>query len=221
MFLGDAHNPHIDWDVIEWCYYLANKFKVHRVIQGGDLNDMSNWKNFPREADLGSAEQEWEAAYTGLDRLHSYFPKMDIIYGNHDSRLFKKLEEVGLPHKEQKKVIDSLYARKGWTFHNDDVPLIVNNDIMVIHGHEMGGTLVDKVRVSGMNVVTFHTHKSELVFIRQCNIVRWGALGGCVIDLKSPAIRYARKNIPQYMNSVTLVIDNNPIILKYPGKGNW
>lgn len=213
VFLPDIHAPFEDRKALQWAAEICKEVKPDLIIQLGDLVDFKKLSRFVSAPEDDSATLEWAKTTQSLIYIRSLFPKMTILTGNHCERLLKKAMEAGIP-KVLIKTIPELFGVKGWTFHTDNEPLIVDN-IAIMHGDELPGAPIAKSRLLGMNVAQGHTHKSSITYETTFRNSVWAAECGHLADPKSAAFSYAAKSIRKGTQGILHVCEGNPIFLRY------
>ena len=214
LFLPDLHIPAIDWKAVEWAARKRDQFKIDKVVQLGDLTDQRIWSRFSHDPDFDNPDREWDMVERDMRRLHKLFPEMTIILGNHDSRIIKKAVEAGLPSQLMRTLSD-IFPFKGWEWHTKPEPLVLEQQIAVVHGDELTGAVAHKAQAMGMCLVQGHTHQARLEYVTMFNKTIWGAEAGCLVDVDSSAFRYAQKNPRRQTKSILLTLDSVPLIMPY------
>lgn len=190
LVLGDIHLPWPDWTALEQAAEWARKERPDYVVMIGDLTDQKNWSRFGTDPDDDSPEQEWEKVEQGAKRLAKLFPKMQIIAGNHCRRYLKKASEARLSSKMVKSP-QELLPYKGWTWHLDPSKTVMIDNVVFMHGDELGGAVEAKAAVLGLSVTQGHSHKSRIVYHNTFNHQVFGMDVGCMVDPSAPGFRYA------------------------------
>jgi len=219
LFLPDIHAPYHNMDAILWAASLVSKYDVELVVNLGDITDQRAWSRFQQDPDFDNPTVEFIKLQKAMHWLHGLFPNMVIKQGNHDNRILKKAFEVGLPVGIVNS-LEALFPFDGWQWYMEN-DLIINCNILVIHGDECGGNVIQKAQRFGMSVIQGHTHQASLSYVSIFDKTIFGLEGGCLVDTKSSAFRYASKNPKGCWVGVTLLLDGVPVLLPYPGKGKW
>jgi predicted phosphodiesterase len=196
LILPDMHAPWVNWKAIEQAHKWAKRHKPDLVIQLGDITDQKVWSRWPKDTDDPAPSDEYIAAEKVMKRLHKMFPKMTIIRGNHDTRILSKAIEVGIP-AQMFNDIDKVFNYKGWTWIPQNHKLVINTvrgKVLVVHGDEQGGTVVQKSRILGLSIIQGHTHKVSITYTTSIKGTVFGAEMGCLMDVDSKAAKYAAAN---------------------------
>jgi predicted phosphodiesterase len=215
LVLGDLHLPWVDYEALIATYKFSRSYKPDRIIQVGDLVDQKAWSQWPKDPDDPNPGEEWEMTEDGVHYVHKLFPEMTIIEGNHCRRIMKKAMEIGIPKKLIRGMND-MFPFPKWEWRLDPNPLVVDN-IMFIHGDEMGGNAYQKAQRVGMNVVQGHDHQAYLQYINTFKHQVFGMSVGTLMDPNSIAARYAAKNAMKCWQGWATITDGVPQL--YPWRG--
>lgn len=214
VFIPDLHFPATDWSLIEnmrdYCNDLEEDFNV-KYIQLGDWLDAKAWGKWAKSPDDDGPQTEFDKAYADMERMHSMFPKMTLICGNHCLRPLLRASEAGLP-SQLLKTLDEIFPFDGWYFHTQPDPLYIKElDCYVLHGDEMGGTAEQKAKQLGSSVIQGHTHKGKIAYINRVHKKQTFAVeAGCIIDVNHKAFRYSSRNPINSFLGFCVVIDGVP-----------
>lgn len=194
LVLPDLHFPWADQQGVEMAHRWAKKHKPDLIVQLGDITDQKMWSRWPTDPDDMSPHQEFEAMLSGLQDLSKRFPKMVILSGNHDRRLYTKAAESKLPTKMLKTLQDLVPAR-GWDWRLDPRKKLIvptaRGNVLFLHGDESGGTPLAKAVAVGTNVCMGHTHKTSITYRQTMDKFVWGFEAGHLMDVESKAADYA------------------------------
>ena len=196
LVIPDAHSPWINWDAMNECHKWYKRHKPDLVINLGDITDQKIWSRWQGDPDDHSPHEEYEMALADMKKLNNMFPEMEILRGNHDTRVLSKAIEAGIP-SQMFKDIDDVFAFKGWKWYRRNERLIVQTErgpILFMHGDEMGGSVAAKSRKLGMSIIQGHTHKVSITYTQNLTGHFFGAEMGCIMDIDSKAARYAQPN---------------------------
>lgn len=215
LVLPDLHLPASSPELIRWAARIQDKFKPHKVIQLGDLIDAKAWSRFPKSSTDDSAALEWEKTVKQAELLYKYFPKLQILEGNHCGRLMKKaLIDAGSPPQLIRPYYEAL-GFKGWDFHLKSSPLVVDA-VAYIHGDEIASPLALLATRMGMSTVRGHTHFAGIIYTRLFTRQVFAMESGALIDETHAAFGYASKNPKRCWIGVSTVEDGeNPQLISY------
>lgn len=194
LVLPDLHFPWAHWEGLDMAHRWAKKHKPDLVIQLGDITDQKGWSRWPGDTDDPNPEDEFEQMIAGMKEMGKMFPKMEVLTGNHDRRLYIKASESKLP-KRMVKTMQELVGNKKWNWHVDPRQKLIvpspRGKILFVHGDENGGTPIAKAVAIGMNVCQGHTHKTSVTYRQTIDQFVWGFEAGHLMDVQSKAADYS------------------------------
>jgi predicted phosphodiesterase len=197
LVLPDMHFPWANWKAIRKAHTWAEKHDPDVVVQLGDIVDAKAWSRWPKEPDDPSPAEEFDLTCRDMQKLHSYFPDLYILNGNHDRRYQAKAFESSIP-SIMIRGLDEMFDFPDWEWIMDpDEFLVMPSDrgpILFMHGDETGGTPLAKASKLGYNVVQGHTHRTSIRYIQALNKFYFGAEMGHLMDTNSKAAKYAARN---------------------------
>ncbi len=215
LVLGDPHLPAPDWDLLKEAYEFNKTFKAHRVVCVGDLTDQKTWSKYGRDTDDVGNNEEWAQTVAAAKKLSQYFPRLDVIVGNHDIRYFKAANLAGVPSQLVKSLEEALPV-KGWKWHDTSRGPLMLDGIAYIHGDEQSGSALAKASFLGYPVCQGHDHQGTIAYSQPPHRKKplWGMSAGCTADLNGPGMRYAKKMLRKAFSCFAVVEDGVPRI--YP-----
>jgi predicted phosphodiesterase len=196
LVLPDIHAPAAAMDKLYSLARFAVKWQPDIVVQLGDLTDQRFWSRFASEPDADNASVEWEKTAAQIEEIHELFPNMVILQGNHCLRYIKRAFEVSIP-KQLIKSLQELFPYKGWTWHLDSKPLVLNTEtgpISFLHGDETPANLSQLAQRVGMSTVRGHSHQAGLLYTQTFQGSMFAMECGCLVDESHPAMSYAAKS---------------------------
>lgn len=208
LILGDIHTPFQGNEVIKQAYEFNKKFKADLVICTGDLLDQKAWSRYPKDPEDDGPETEWSKAEAACRELHKLFPKMTILNSNHDRRYIKKAREAGLISK-MIRPLEELLPLPGWQWHLGPEPLLVDN-IAFFHGDEHQGSVLNKAKLMGRNVVQGHSHKAELHYLSLFDKQVFAMDVGCMVEPSAMAFNYAATSLSKVWTGYAYIEDGVP-----------
>lgn len=214
-FVPDIHLP---YEAPGLMSFLRDVKRVHgpfdEVVQSGDLFDFLAFKRFPKSPDEDSVTQEFDSARIQAKALAQIFPKMTITIGNHEARLFKRVEEVGVPAAFLRSLHDVLELPDGWRFVNE----YETDGILFMHGDGVGGQgataqLINRFR---QNICIGHLHgQAGVTWLNNGRETCFGLVGGCLIDRKAAAFRYGQYAKDQPVLGCWIIEDQVPRFIPF------
>lgn len=88
----DWHIPHVSTEWFAIMCGIAEKRKIPNLIINGDFFDQDQFKIWLDSGSLVSWDSELQAGKEVFNKLLKQFRKIFIILGNHDERIFRKVE---------------------------------------------------------------------------------------------------------------------------------
>jgi predicted phosphodiesterase len=90
LVIPDLHAPFHDQEL--FAKMIARETDVDKAICIGDLSDSYSLSTFTQYRNVGFAE-EWASVTLAMQTLSESFPTVEMVIGNHDARLEKRLRE--------------------------------------------------------------------------------------------------------------------------------
>ena len=189
-----THAPAMRDDFIPFLQSIYKKHNCTRVVHLGDLVDWHAISFHESDPSLPSPSEEFTAALRQVRELHSAFPVLDYMIGNHDALPDRQARRLGLP-SEVMKDFQSLWELDGWTIHPRFARLWIDN-VQYRHG-DMGKGGMNAAKANAMAEfcslvqghlhaqagVTYHANEQSCVF---------GLSVGCGVAHSHPAMNYGR-----------------------------
>lgn len=195
LFIPDLHFPFCNMDALHEVYRFNQKFKADRVWQLGDMVDFYNFSRFIKSALAPSLSQEVKQAAKQIAQFTKWFPKVTALTGNHEKRIFKRANEVGIPKFWLRTILDVLGAPQGLQYAEKDY-LKIDERTLICHGH-LSSQNAKKAHMDyyGMNTVHGHIHNQLGVeFNGRSQRKIWGMSTSCIVDKSSIAMQYGEQD---------------------------
>ena len=195
--ISDTHYPFAKkpdkngYGHLEFLYETFNKFNVNRIIHIGDLIDGAAWNMWETNPEQPSGSKEAELAQQDIDKLFKMFPKGDLMMGNHDQLVNRRMLKHCIPKKFYKTFEESWNFPKGWRTHD----YLEIDDVLYLHGTGKSGqnASLSFMQDYRQSVVTGHTHSSGGINYRASYKDLTFALNvGCLIDTNNIAFHYGK-----------------------------
>lgn len=224
LIISDMHVPYHHPDSMEFLRACKQQYKPANVFSIGDLLDKHGISFHDSDPDLKSPGDELRESIVALQPLYKLFPELTIVEGNHDMLPYRKAKHHGLPLSYFKSYRDVIQAPKGWNW----VPEVkaehsCGNLILLVHGISKLGLKLATSR--NCCTIQGHFHTSfEIEYASSYEKLYWSMIVGCLIDPKSPAFEYDKKQIFRPIFGIGLVDETGqpkliPMILN--SKGKW
>ena len=210
LVIGDLHIPWERKGYFEFCCDLYKVWNCDTVIFIGDVVDSHAVSFHPKHPNLPGALQEYELARAGVQRWYKRFKKAVVVTGNHDERIIRLANSVGIPDVYLKSYKKN-WGTYNWKWKYDHVV----DDIYFYHGTGQGGIYPasNAVRKMLMSCVLGHNHTASGVKyyanpqrrIFACDV-------GCGIDDAKMAFAYGRHNKQRSILSAAVIVDGVPYV---------
>ena len=185
LVIGDLHEPFCLDGYLEFCQKTYADYNCNQVILIGDILDNAFASFHETQAELPSGQDELDYAIAKIHKWRDAFPNADVIIGNHDRIVSRKLVRSGVPQKWLKSFNEVLGTNWNWT------ERIVYDGVQYLHGE--GGTARTKSKNDMMSTVQGHIHTQAYC---EWNVGKkfriFGMQVGCGVDAKSYAAAYAK-----------------------------
>ncbi len=185
LVIGDLHCPFDLEKYFDFCVEQYQKYNCNQVIFIGDLLD-NHYSSFHHTDPNGlGGEDELEFAIQRLQRWVKQFPVADVIIGNHDRIIQRRLFDSDVPKQWIKSYNEVLGSDWNWT------ERVVYDDVQYVHGE--GGNARTKAKNDLQSTVQGHIHTmafSEWFCGANFKILAFQV--GCGVNNKSYAAAYAK-----------------------------
>jgi predicted phosphodiesterase len=212
LVIGDLHAPFIRKGYLEHCVAIRIKYNCNHVVFIGDIVDNHYSSFHDTDPDGYGAGQELDRAIDLISEWKDEFPEADVVLGNHDRIIMRKVFSAGLS-KRWIKDFGEVLETPGWNF---DLEFEYDN-VLYMHGEGGGGEkgVLTKALNRRKSVVQGHWHTQNHINWNVSEYDRiYGMQIGCGVDDKSYAMAYAKYNIKKSILSCGVVLENGdlPII---------
>lgn len=191
LIIPDLQLPFEHQDSLAFLKAVKKKYKPTRIVQAGDYFDLHALSNYDPDPDGDSARVEIDKAIKKAREYYKVFPKVDMLRGNHDLRLYRKAYKSGIPSSLVVPIEEFMELPKGWKLHDhleiDNVLYIHGEGFSGINGHRKAA--VDNTQ----STVIGHLHSSAGIAYLANNKQLWFGMNvGCLIDRDAYAFAYGR-----------------------------
>lgn len=206
LVIGDLHLPFTHKDYFDHCRAVAKHYKTTHTILMGDLVDNHFASYHETDPDGYSGGDELMYSIKELRHWHKAFPNADVVIGNHDRIIARKLKTAGISRSWARSLEEVLQVPT-WTF---DMHFNYEG-VHFVHGE--GVTARTKAQRIRKSVVQGHRHTEAYAWLHSAESY-FGMQVGCGIDNDSFAFAYA-KDHPAPVLACGVVLDNGrvPIVL--------
>jgi hypothetical protein len=238
LLIPDLQAPYHHQDTLEYLAALQNAYGFERAVCLGDEIDQYSSSPYPKDPSMMKAEEEASATRAFFAQLHTLYPNLDLLTGNHGQRVLEQARKIGIPASAIQTERGYLFGTKsedgetrfpdgigsGWRWHSGlDIVLSTGEPLLLLHGdgpdEEDVGALVRKYKKS---VAKAHLHSkfSLKIAVNKIGLTRFGIEAGCLVDKNSKAFSY-RKAEP--VIGCAGVLDGEPVLFRMPQRpdGRW
>jgi metallophosphoesterase superfamily enzyme len=208
LIIGDIHCPFEHKDYLAHCKSVAKFYKTTHTVFIGDIMDGHAMSYHESDPDGHSGGAELDYTIEHLSKWHKAFPGADVIFGNHDRLVWRKVKTSGLSMRWAKKLGEVLEVPT-WTFHHR----LKLDGVLYIHGE--GTTARTMAARAGCSVVQGHRHTEGYVWHLPTENPMFGMQVGCGVDADSYAMEYA-KNCPPPVLACGVVLNHGKLPILMP-----
>lgn len=215
LVISDLQVPFDRSDAIPFLKAVAKKHKIDRIIQIGDLVDEYSFSSYDHDPDAMSPGDEVKAAIWRLKQYYKAFPKVDVIYGNHDIRIYRKALQAGIPKNFIRGLSDILQFPKGWKFHDE----LTIDGVIYEHGDKLGngsGVNAFKKAVDNNMASTVYGHfhaQAGIKYYANKKHLCFAMNVGCLMDTTTYAAAYGHAFVSKPIISCAVVLNGVPTII--------
>ena len=193
LAVGDLHAPFMHPDAVDFLYALNKKEKPDEIVFLGDIADQHALSRFTRDPTGYSMGHEFEAAALQLAPLYDVFPTARVCWGNHDTRVYDRAAEIGIPGSAIASMHALIGCPRAWRW-ADEWRI---DGVTYEHGTNWSGrdAHVKAANAQMAPVVIGHIHAhAGINYVSNKRHLFWGFNVGCLIDSKQYAFHYAKRN---------------------------
>lgn len=210
--IGDTHIPYELDGYLEFCKRVFKAYKVDTVVHIGDLIDHHALSFHASEPMLKGANCEVMDARERLQPWYKAFPKLTLIYGNHDLIPARQLKNLGMDSEVWMKPLKDVYSMpKGWQL----VEEIEIDGVLYHHGHTALGVngFRKDAEMRMQCTVTGHNHSNAGVSATATRRdLVWGMAVGCGIDNNKMAFAYGKHFPRKPIIACGVVVNGAPVV---------
>jgi hypothetical protein len=216
LVVGDLHAPFIRKGYLEHCMRVRDKYRCNHTIFIGDIVD-NHYSSF-HATDPGGmgGDDELDYAIERLDAWHQEFPDADVILGNHDKIVLRKIFKEGVSKRWIRRFSDVLEV-PSWQF----VEGIEYDNVKYTHGLKGGAVngAMTKAKNRGKSLVQGHWHSRSYVRWHVTDNDRIFAMQvGCGVDEDAYAMAYNEDPMERWILSCGVVLENGTLPIVEPMK---
>jgi len=218
LVIGDLHLPASRKGYLSFCLDLCEQWNCTEVIFIGDVIDHHAISFHARHPEMPGPKDEYELTLHCVEEWHEAFPKAYVCRGNHDDRIMRLAESVGIPETFLRP-LSELYQTPGWVWDWD----FVIDDIYFFHGEGCSGVhpAFNAAKKMLMSTVMGHVHAAagvKWLSNPKKRIFSMDVSTG--IDDKQMAFAYGKHAKQRSMLGAGVIVDGIPYYEPMPaGKG--
>lgn len=212
FILGDLHAPYHHPAALEQVLKAIEVAKPTHVVQLGDLYDFYAFSNYPKSVNHDTPKLEISKGHRVTtrmwERISHIVPnaKKFQLLGNHDVRLRKRISER-LPEAAGLSLDRSLFEFPGvdtMLSDRDALELTINGERLVVH-HGFLGKLGDHIAHFNRSVITGHSHRPGVVFLKTHRKTLWELNAGYLGDERRHVFKYGATNVTKWARAYGIV----------------
>lgn len=205
LVIGDIHAPCTHPGYLSFCRDVRDQYDCDTVVFIGDVVDWTSVSFHAKHPSAPGPKDEYRLALDCINEWQSSFPLAYVTIGNHDERLMRLAESVGIPGSMLRDYAD-VWQTNGWVWLHD---LMIDN-VYYFHGTGRSGMYpaFNCAKQMGCSVVMGHTHTAGgIKWIVSPNTRRFGLDVGCGIDDRLYAFSYGKHMKSKSVLSCGVVLD--------------
>ncbi len=218
LIIPDIHFPFHHKDLFKFLRDVKRDFHFDVVIQLGDLLDGHRMGRWIAMADSDSADAEMAQAISLIHKLVPLFPEMLLCYGNHDLRIYKRMNDAGIPTRFAKDLPTVLGTPTGWQFASE----WEYDGVLYTHGDGFSGkyAALRAAESNRMSTVIGHIHSYASVMHTTSKRDKiFGMSAGCLIDCELLAFEYGKHFPNKPVLGCGVIIDGIPAFIPMEAYG--
>jgi len=224
LILSDVHLPFQHPQAFEFLQKVKKDVRPDHVISVGDIIDLASVQvSRLSDPNIDSPIFELEKARKEIKILEKIFPKMQICWGNHDLRLLRKAELVGIPRSMLRDINSILEVKAKWTWH-DKIIITLPNGQQVYFTHNFKRNAMSSSIELGVSFCQGHFHTAlSCEFWSSPTALNFALNVGCLINPKAEAFRYQKNFLKRPILGCAAIIDSSPRLysMLLNSNGKW
>lgn len=219
LVISDMHLPFHHPHTMRFLSELKSKYKPTFVVCMGDEADKSAMSYHESNTVLPSASDELVLAKQCIRHLENMFPQLTLLHSNHGSLALRKASTAGIPHSYLKSYNELYEVGDGWKW-VDNLLIELPNGTTAMFTHGMSNDVTKVAKSAGVCVVQGHHHTlSKVEYFQNLSVAGkektplWGMQLGCLINNKSEAFSYNKKNLLSPLINCGVIVNGKPEIV--------
>lgn len=214
LAIGDLHAPCTRKGYLQFCKDIYKKYKCTQVVFIGDIVDNHAISFHAKHPDMPGPKDEYRLTLQHIQEWYKEFHPAKVCIGNHDSRIVRVAESVGIPSnflRNYSEIWETKTWDWGWEF--------IIDGICYQHGIAAGGVhpAYNTMKKFAMSCVLGHFHSAAgIKWLVNPYTRLFGMDVGCGIDDKQMAFAYGKHTKLRSVISAGVVIDGHPYLELMP-----
>lgn len=208
LVVGDVHAPVEHPGYFSFIKDIYDSWDCNRVHFIGDLVDWHGISFHLQHPESPGVRDEYEQAKWEVTKWCAYFPKATVSIGNHDERVIRLAETVGIPASFLRSYSD-IWNTPKWSWEYETII----DGVYYFHGTGHSGVhpAYNAMTTMCMSVCMGHVHHAGGIKWKVNPITRiFGMDVGSGIDDQAYAMAYNRHSKKKSVLSCGVVIDGHP-----------
>ncbi len=208
LAIGDLHTPVDHPGYLDFCQDLWAQWDCNKVVFIGDIADHQAISFHAMNPECPGPKDEYTLTKQCIHKWYAAFPDALVCIGNHDERVIRKAQSVGIPSKYLRDY-GEIWDTPGWEWKYEHHL----EDICFLHGTMRGGinpawTTMNKKMES---VVLGHCHsRAGIKFRTSFNQRRFAMDVGCGIDVDAFQFAYGKHTDERPVLGAGVILDGIP-----------
>lgn len=187
LFTSDPHLPYTRLDLWKKLFEFNKTYRADLVLCSGDFFDFYALSKYIKNPRGDTSYSEILKCIPQVKQIKKWFPRIEILPGNHDDRIKKRAMEAGISDLFLKDALDVVGAPKGWAWTSGD--RVEYDKIVFTHG--WFGQAKKHAEFFNQSCAHGHLHASPGVqFIGREEKVVFNACVGFMADKNTLALQY-------------------------------
>lgn len=209
LVIGDIHEPVAHPGYLPFCRDMRRKWRTNRTIFIGDVVDWHGISFHAKHPECPGPKDEYELAREKTAKWYKAFVKAFVCIGNHDERVIRLAESVGIP-KQLLRDYAEVWNTAQWEWKYDTII----DGVYYFHGTGNSSGVYpafNAMRKKLMSVVMGHNHSAAGIKWLVNPERRIFAMDvGSGIDVRAWQFAYGRHMVQKPILGVGVVIDGVP-----------
>jgi len=215
LIIGDTHAPAMHPKYVRFLKDIDRKYNCNKVVHIGDLVDWNAISYHEKDPSMPSAQQEYKNALKQVRKLHSAFPEVDYLMGNHSDLPARKAKTAGLID-DLMKPFKEVWGLDGWKIHPRYHDLIIDG-VIYRHGDKGKGGSRNAAYSNAVqnhrSVVQGHLHTQfGIEWTSNGDRAIFGAQVGCGVLPDHPNMNYAKVYSNRPILGCLVVNNGEPVL---------